>query len=256
MSDDQFRRSTSATPQQAAALIEQIAELSTLTGGLAHEIRNPLSTLKVNLQLLDEDWRHVEEGDAAQDARETARRGRKRIATLLIETDRLQRILQDFLEFIGKRDLKLAEHDVNVIVREIADFYRPQAQTSGIDLQVNLAPSPQICEVDAAILKQAFLNLLLNAHQAMPDGGRLTLIVEQHGAAEVRIDVEDTGPGIPSDQRAQVFHAYYSTKKGGTGLGLATTRQIVREHGGRIELSPAAEGGAKFSIFLPRMSRS
>src|SRR4051812_5425056 len=99
-------------------LAEQLVELSALTGGLAHEIRNPLSTLKVNLQLLDEDWKLIESPDSARagDAQDVARRSRTRIASLLSETRRLERILEDFLQFVGKRELKLAQVDLNEIV--------------------------------------------------------------------------------------------------------------------------------------------
>lgn len=236
-------------------LVEQLAEISALTGGLAHEIRNPLSTLKVNLQLLDEDWQRVEnqDGPGGDDARDVARRSRKRIASLLNEAHRLEQILQDFLVYVGKCELKRETHDLNCIVRELADFYQPQAQAGGIDLRLDLADRSVVCDVDANRLKQAILNLLINAQQAMPDGGRMDLrVAEDPGGA--RIEVEDSGPGIPPEEQDLVFRAYYSTKKGGTGLGLATTHRIIREHGGRIELESQPPRGARFSIHLPKRS--
>jgi signal transduction histidine kinase len=234
-------------------LAEQLAEISALTGGLAHEIRNPLSTLKVNLQLLDEDWHRVEnqESSNGDDARDVARRSRKRIASLLAEAHRLEQILQDFLVYVGKCELKREPHDLNQVVRELADFYQPQAQAGGIDLRLDLADRPIDCEVDANRLKQAILNLLINAQQAMPEGGRIDLRVTDD-ADGARIVVADSGRGIPPEQQDLVFRAYYSTKKGGTGLGLATTHRIIREHGGRIELESRPPHGAKFSIHLPR----
>ncbi|RIK66529.1 MAG: two-component sensor histidine kinase [Planctomycetota bacterium] len=237
-------------------LAEQLAELAALTGGLAHEIRNPLSTLKVNLQLLDEDWRRVEspEANASIDPQEIARRSRKRIETLLKEAGRLEQILQDFLQYIGRRDHSPAPHDLNAVVGELADFYRPQAQAGAIEMRVEPAPGPVMAMVDVNGIKQTLLNLLINGQQAMPDGGALTLRVCAEPGGTARIDVIDTGPGIPPDQREQVFQAYYSTKKGGTGLGLATARRIVREHGGEIRLTSSPGKGACFSILLPVLS--
>lgn len=238
----------------APTLAEQLVELSALTGGLAHEIRNPLSTLKMNLQLLDEDWRRVEQSDDTQpsEVQETARRGRRRIATLLAEADHLERILQDFLQFVGKRELRLAETDLNKVVSDMADFYRPQAEAHQIDLRFSLTDGPLLCDIDATAIKQALLNLLINAQQAMPEGGQVYIQVSAHGDDMARLDVIDTGPGIPEDQREKVFEAYYSTKKGGSGLGLATTRQIIRAHGGQILLYSAPPQGSCFTILLPR----
>ena len=233
----------------------QIVELSTLTGGLAHEIRNPLSTLKVNLQLLDEDWKRIENQESGQsgDPQEVARRSRRRIATLLAEALRLEQILQDFLTYVGKCELKRAPTDLNQIVRELADFNQPQAQAGGVELKLEAADASVLCDVDVNRLKQAILNLLINAQQAMPQGGGIDLRVGPESATEARIDVQDTGPGIPPDQQDLVFRAYYSTKKGGTGLGLATTYRLVHEHGGRIELHSEPPNGARFSIYLPRL---
>jgi len=242
-------------PQQAASphLAEQIVELSALTGGLAHEIRNPLSTLKVNLQLLDEDWRKVETptADRPCDPQDVARRSRTRIATLLKEANRLEQILHDFLRYIGKRDLRLADHDLNQIASELAEFYRPQAQAAGIELNLVPAGSPVVCRVDADHIKQALLNLLINAQQAITHGGAIRMSVGADESGAGRIEVADSGPGIPAEQRQRIFEAYYSTKKGGTGLGLATARQIIREHKGTIGVESPPDGGAVFTIILP-----
>lgn len=236
-----------------APLAEQLRELSALTGGLAHEIRNPLSTLKVNLQLLDEDWRQVESSDPAghPEAQDIARRSRTRITTLLKEADRLEQILHDFLQYIGRRDLKCTRTDLNHVVSELADFYRPQAHIGGIELTLRVHDRPLLCDVDVNLLKQALLNLLINAQQAMQHGGHLRLTLSKDDAGFARIDVTDSGSGIPAESRERIFQAYYSTKKGGTGLGLATARRIIREHGGTISVQSEPAGGATFTIRLP-----
>ncbi|MFH1417765.1 MAG: HAMP domain-containing sensor histidine kinase [Planctomycetota bacterium] len=238
------------------SLAEQIVELSALTGGLAHEIRNPLSTMKVNLQLLDEDWRQVESADEDRlcDPTEIARRSRGRIANLLDEANHLERILQEFMQCVGKRELRRSPVDLNQLVGDLVDFYRPQAEAHDIVLRLAASKEPLTVKVDQNVLKQALLNLLINAQQAMPEGGEVYVHLTQHSGTVARIDVIDCGPGIPESQRERIFQAYYSTKKGGSGLGLATTRQIIREHGGRIHLHSEPPQGSCFTILLPRSS--
>lgn len=243
---------TSATPSHGLA--DQIAELSAITGGLAHELRNPLSTLKVNLQLLDEDWRDLEAAAPGADAHEVARRSRKRIGALLEEARRLERILGDFLKYVGRRELHPAPHDVNAVIAELGDFFRPQAELHRIELRIAPAPGPLVCLVDVHLLKQALLNLLLNAQEAMPDGGVIELAARPEGTDRARIEVRDNGPGIPEDRRGRIFEAYFSTKKAGSGLGLAMARQIVRQHGGDIRAESNSPGGACFVMVLPRTS--
>ena len=233
---------------------EQLAELSALTGGLAHEIRNPLSTLRMNLQLLDEDWTQVASPRPGKpvDAAEVARRSRRRIATLLAESDHLERILEDFLLFVSRRELHPVETDLNELVGDLVDFFQPQAQAHKINLRVGPSSQPLLCKIDPHLIKQAVFNLLINAQQAMPQGGEIYLLLGLHGDDFARLDVIDTGPGIPEDQRARIFDAYFSTKRGGTGLGLPTTRKIVQEHGGRVHVYSDPPNGSCFTILLPR----
>lgn len=245
--------SGSAPPNSNPPLTEQLAELSAITGGLAHEIRNPLSTLKVNLQLLNEDWAKLEASDdAGREAVDVARRSRKRIAALLEEADRLERILGDFLKYVGKHELKRGPHDLAALMRDLADFYRPQAELHRIELRVETPQSPLVCHIDAQFIKQAVLNLLINGQQAMPEGGILEVKVAPEGPDSARIEVRDHGQGIPKDRQEHIFQAYYSTRKTGTGLGLATARQIIREHGGQIHVHSDPPNGACFTILVPR----
>ncbi len=233
----------------------QIVELSAIAGGLAHEIRNSLSTLRVNLQLLDEDWQGAESPSDADrvDAREVPRRSRGRIGTLLKESQRLERILDDFLQFANRRELKTQSCEINGLIGELADFYRPQAQAHGVELSIVTRVRPLVCDLDVNLIKQAILNLLINAQQAMgDDGGEITIQIGDAGDATARIDVIDNGPGIPAAEQANIFQAYFSTKKRGSGLGLSMTRQIVREHGGRIHVHSDPPHGTCFTILLPR----
>jgi signal transduction histidine kinase len=237
-------------PSQTA----QLVELSAIAGGLAHEIRNSLSTLRVNLQLLDEDWQGGDsrpDGDSI-DAREVSRRSRGRIGTLLKESKRLEGILDDFLQFVNRRELKIQSCELNGLIGELADFYRPQAQVHGIELSIVTRGRPLVCGLDVNLIKQAILNLLINAQQAMGDGGQITIQIGDAGDATARIDVIDNGPGIPAAEQARIFQAYFSTKKRGTGLGLSMARQIVREHGGRIHVHSDPPHGTCFTILLPR----
>jgi len=237
--------------KKSTPLADQLVELSTITGGLAHEIRNPLSTLKVNLQLLDEDWRLIESPQpGGPDAQDVARRSRRRLHTLLAESQRLERILEDFLKYVGKRKLSMAPSDLNDIVRELADFFEPQAAAHQIELHTTLAAGPVVCSVDRMVLKEALLNLLINAQQAIGDGGRIELRVALD-VPNATIVVADTGPGVPADRREAIFYPYNSNKKGGSGLGLATARQILRQHGGSLALDDNPGGGARFTVRLP-----
>jgi signal transduction histidine kinase len=220
----------------------QYAEIAQLAGGLAHEIRNPLSTMCLNLDLLAEDFQNAE---TTRD-----RRVLQKIERLRRESQRLQNILEEFLRFARIQELRLVPADFNVIVDEMRDFCEPQAAALGIVIRVHYAHELPEVWLDIDLFKQALLNLILNAEHAMPDGGELILRTRREGAWSV-LDVIDTGVGMSEEVRSRVFDAFYSTRPGGSGLGLPTTRKIVEAHAGRIHVQSEVGKGSQFTIQLP-----
>ena len=220
---------------------ERLAELGTLTGGLAHEIKNPLSTVQLNLQLLRED---------VDQATPAGRRLFNRLSICERETGRLRDILDDFLRYAGKIELDPKPVSLNRLCEELYDFFLPQAQFQRAQLRLKPALDEIIVPADERLLKQAVLNLMLNGLQAMPTGGELILQVSKD-TTEARIEVIDTGSGISPENVSRIFDAYYSTKKSGTGLGLAMTRRIAEEHGGRVSVTSEPGKGSDFALHLP-----
>ncbi len=226
-------------PQRPA---DQYAEIVRLAGGLAHEIKNPLSTIRMNMELLAEDLR---ESDAARD-----RRALKKVELVQSECQRLQEVLDNFLSFAKAHTLRKKPCDLSEVVRRTLDFYRPQAVDSGIDIVDFLAADLPTVMLDAEAFRGALLNLLINAQQAMPEGGQL--VVRSYGTPNgVALDLIDTGCGMDEKTMAHVFETFYSTKRGGSGLGLPTARKIIEGHDGRIFLQSEPGRGTQFTILLP-----
>jgi signal transduction histidine kinase len=220
---------------------ERLAELGTLTGGLAHEIKNPLSTVQLNLQLLAEDL--TPDNPAYP-------RIVNRLQTVQKETSRLRDILDDFLRYAGQLELDRQPTDLNELLEDLVDFFLPQAQAHRAKLRLKRSEGPLVADVDPKLIKQALLNLMLNALQAMPEGGELILSAAREDG-QALVDVIDTGKGIAPEALAKIFTAYYTSKKGGTGLGLAMTQRIVKEHGGQLTVTSEQGKGSDFSLRLP-----
>ena len=251
-----YRRT--ARLQQRAHRAERLAELGALTGGLAHEIKNPLSTIQLNLQLLREDISPQLVGP------EQHNRLINRLSTVQRETGRLREILDDFLRYAGRIELEKRPVDVHQMFEELVDFFAPQAQLHRVQLRVRPCGPDDVGEgdggrlvvpLDDRLIKRAVLNLMINALQAMPErGGEIILSACREGG-RAKIQVTDTGAGIPPDKLGQIFDAYYSTKKGGTGLGLAITKRIAEEHGGRVYAQSEIGKGSVFTIEVPARER-
>jgi signal transduction histidine kinase len=226
--------------------------LGTLAAGLAHELRTPLSTISLNLQLLQEELQTVV---GSQPQADTTLNGKaevalKRVCVLQKEIQRLEEVLSDFLRFAKGGSLELLEQDINQVVDEVIDFIAPEAKRNGIEVVRDYAPDLPIVRLDTGLIKQAILNIIINAQQAMPQGGRLS-VSTSHKEGHVHIEVTDTGTGIPRHHQDKIFQAYFSTKKKGTGLGLPTAKRIVEGHGGSISVESTEGRGSSFIIQLP-----
>lgn len=226
---------------------ERMRMLARLAAGLAHEIKNPLSTMAINLALLDEEWGRSKDGGEPS-ARD--KRCQKRVQTLQREVKRLETIVDDFLRYARGGEINRAPHDLVALVREVLDFVESEDTIAGIRHHVDLPFGLPLVMLDAGAFKQALLNLFVNARQAMPMGGELIVRARREGNW-VELSVTDTGTGMTPEQLEHCFDVYWSTKKGGTGLGLPTTKRIVEEHDGRIGAISEPSRGTSFSIVLP-----
>lgn len=269
-----YRLRRSAAKAQAAerraAAAQRLAELGAMTSGLAHEIKNPLSTIGLNAQLLAEG---VDELASSQPVDADAKqRLVRRVGSLRREVERLRGILTDFLTYAGELRLDQKPADLNQVVDELADFFLPQAEQAKVRMRVDLSHAPLFAQIDTGHLKQAVLNLMLNAVQAFGPSGvtdsaagadlprdlmlRTFGTTDAEGREVVTLSVTDTGPGIPPEVLPRIFTPYFTTKAGGSGLGLPTTRRIVEAHQGRLDVVSEPGRGTSFSIVLPRVVES
>ena len=211
------------------------------TRELVHELRNPLNSISVNLQILEEDL-SAEDTRSPNDLQNRVRRIRG-------EVERLNRILTDFRRFANLPPLTLETCDLALLIEEVLDFNEPEAQKQSVQVNREIEALPPV-QLDQSQFKQALLNLIINGIQAMEDGGTITVRAKPLNAG-VQIDVEDTGQGIEPEQLDKIFDLFFSTKEGGTGVGLTITKQVIEGHGGCINVESNSGQGTKFSISLP-----
>jgi signal transduction histidine kinase len=222
--------------------LEQYTELAEIAGGFIHDIKNHVGTLSLNLQLLAEDFENP------QTPRE--RRALERITRLSAECSRLAELSNDFLRFARPQELQREPTPLGLVVERMIDFLTPTARQRGI--RINWYPTADLplLSLDREVFEQALLNLMLNAEQAMPDGGTLTLIGRRDGDS-ICLDVIDTGCGMSPDELAKVFRPFHTTKKTGNGLGLPTARKVILAHGGTIAIQSEPDRGTKVTIRMP-----
>jgi two-component system, sporulation sensor kinase E len=221
---------------------ESLAALTTLTAGVAHEIKNPLGSIGIHLELMKKEM-------SGKDQIET----RKVMENLLIikeEVDRLNRIVMDFLFTVRPMNAELSYDDLNRVVKELLELKKPELAEAGITLRAELMTTgPQIL-MDERYMKQAVLNLLNNAISAMPEGGKLQVCTQQLGN-EVRLEISDSGVGIPEENMDKIFEPYFTTKDFGSGLGLTLVYKIVKEHLGDIEINSKLGEGTTIALSFP-----
>jgi len=182
----------------------------------------------------------------------------RRLAAVQAEAARLKDILDDFLRYAGRMELTRETVDLRRVVQELTDFFAPQADVARVVLRTQAPEQPVRVDIDVNLIKQALLNLMINALQAMPEGGELMLKISTQRAAqrdECCLEVIDTGTGIPEDEFRRLFEPYRTTKASGHGLGLMIVQRIVQDHGGQIEVASKQGEGTVFRIVLPLADR-
>jgi two-component system sensor histidine kinase HydH len=234
--------SVSGESGPSGQLRRQYEEVAALAGGLAHEIRNPLSTIGMLLELMAED---LVTPETPRD-----RRVLTQVKTLQRECRHLEEILNAFLQFARLGEIELVESDVNQLVRDFIEFYKPEAQEHGIEISPHLASDLPSVRADRSLYRQMLLNLALNAQQAMPGGGIMEFQTKLDDGC-VQLALIDNGIGMDEATQAKLFDVFFSTKAGGSGLGLPTVRKIVEAHQGRIACQSEPGRGTRFVISLP-----
>ena len=222
---------------------ERLAAVGQLAAGLAHEIRNPLTAIRSTMQYL------LQEFDPGEPRHEL-------VEELLSEVDRINGTVGGLLSLSRTGELRLAEIDLLDPLSASVHLVQARADEQGVVLEPSFGREPLPVLADAGQLKQVFLNLLLNALQAMPEGGRITLAAEQwgpppNGGRWGQVRIADTGPGIPAEELRKVFDPFFTTKRDGTGLGLAICHGIVEQHQGEIRLESEIGRGTTALVRLP-----
>jgi two-component system, NtrC family, sensor histidine kinase HydH len=218
--------------------------LSRLLARLAHEIRNPLSSLAIHVQLLEED---VAQGAPALQGRTSGR-----FEIIRSELQRLENLMRQFLSLAAPSSVELQRVDAAETAGYVCELLRPEAATRGIEVVLTTAPAIPSLTADPAQLKQALINLVINAIQALEKGGRIEIDLRADPPGKnILLRVSDDGPGVSGDRRAAIFEPFFTTKSEGSGLGLWIVQQIADAHGGVVTAEDRAGGGASFVLQLP-----
>jgi signal transduction histidine kinase len=259
--------------QSTLSYSRKAASLGRLLAGVAHEVKNPLNAMTIHLELLKQKLGGGRSLPAARTAGSEAARASAAVATetetpttvqvevagvlkhvsvIGAEIRRLDEVVQGFLKFSRPEELRLEPVDLGALVAEVAEVVEPQARDVGVRVE-NQCPAVQFrVHVDRTLIRQALLNLALNAVQAMPQGGALRFVGRLASDRRVALDVEDTGVGIPPEHLSRIFDLYFTTREGGSGIGLSMVFRSVQLHDGHIEVQSTVGRGTTFTILLPQ----
>jgi signal transduction histidine kinase len=229
-------------PASHEELRAQFIELAELAGSLAHEIKNPLSVIRMNMELLAEDF--------ALPETPKERRALAKIEMVTRQCTRLENLLNDFLRFSRLRNLELRLGSLNEQIERVLDLFEPQAHENGVEVVRYLDPDLPSVKLDPETVQAALVNLVKNALEAMPNGGQF-IARTRLTRTGVALDLIDNGTGMDEKTAMKMFEAFFTTKNGGSGLGLPTARKIIEAHGGRIDVHSEVGRGTQFTLEFP-----
>ncbi|MDP7017458.1 MAG: ATP-binding protein [Pirellulaceae bacterium] len=227
-------------------LLERYEELATLAGSLAHEINNPLSVIRMNVDLLAE--------DLAETHTPENQRALTKLEIVHNQCSRLENLLSSFMRFAKVKPLDLRPGSLNQIVEQVVRLYDPLCAQDNIEVVRYLDPDLPSIRLDAETLHAALLNLVKNALEAMESGGQLTVRTYPTPTG-VALDLIDTGEGMDNETALNMFKEFYTTKQGGSGLGLPTARKVIEAHDGRIAVQSEVGRGTKITLEFPAPAR-
>ncbi len=233
-------------PEPIDDLRKQYAELASLAGELAHEIKNPLSTIRMNMEMLDEDFQAIQTPEA--------RRALQKIEIVNRQCERLETMLNDFLRFTQLSSLELVAGNLNDQISHVLDFFDAQAKKQNIEISRKLDTNLPGIKLDPQTLQAALINLVKNAFEAMPNGGQL-MARTRITRTGVALDLLDTGSGMNPNTLINMFKDFYTSKDDGTGLGLPTAKKIIEAHDARMNVQSELGQGTLFTIEFPTPKR-
>ncbi|HSL24342.1 MAG TPA: ATP-binding protein [Vicinamibacterales bacterium] len=240
----------------------KLASLGRLMAGVAHEVKNPLNAMTIHLELLRNKLRQASgvgvqaasfaDGRGLNPVMEEEHPAQKHVDVIATEITRLDHVMQDFLKFARPGEVKLEPIQAASLLEDIARVIGPDAERTHVTVRLDCAPHTPDINGDAGMLRQALMNLALNACQAMPTGGTLRLACRPLSSGRVEVVIEDTGQGIKPEHLDRIFDLYFTTKEKGSGIGLSMVYRIVQLHNGEIEVQSTPGAGTRFRILLPR----
>lgn len=222
-------------------LSRRLAAIGRLTSGVAHEVKNPINAIVLHLENLRHKLPELQP-DAA-----------RHIDVISSEIHRLDRVVQVLVDFTRPVELRLREFDLRRILEDVTALAQPDAETHGVQIERNFPLEPLLVNVDVDLIKQAVLNVMINGVQAMPEGGKLRVSVSRKNGAAVA-EIQDQGTGIPEEVREKIFTLYFTTKKTGSGIGLAMAYRVMQLHHGFVDFHPAPDQGTIFELSLPLLA--
>jgi len=223
-------------------LSRRMAAIGRLTSGVGHEVKNPINAIVVHLELLK-----TKLGGASEPAV-------RHLEVIDAEIHRLDRVVQMLVDFTRPVDLELTEQDLRPVIGDVLALATAELSTHNVILTSRMTEKPLMANIDADLLKQAVLNVIQNGAQSMPDGGKLEVVLEEDlrpGAKSAVLRIADEGSGIPEEIKGKIFDLYFTTKAGGSGIGLAMTYRILQLHHGSVEVQSKSDLGTEFQLRIP-----